>query len=174
MRRAILIAIAAAVLLPLAVPLPAAAAGSDVLSKVGHIVVIYQENWSFDSLYGKFPGANGLANAGNTMQQVDANGNPYTTLPQPLDTTLKPPGPDTRFPANLPMQPFDASQYVQPDQKTGDLVHRFRPELGLVRRRMERRPRRPRRPALPVPPPALRLFQPLRGRDGPQEGAPEG
>jgi len=125
MRRAILLAIAAAVLLPVAVPLPAAAAGSDVLSKVGHIVVIYQENWSFDSLYGKFPGADGLANAGNTVKQVDAGGNPYPTLPQPLDTTLKPPGPDTRFPANLPVQPFDASQYVQPDQKTGDLVHRF-------------------------------------------------
>jgi phospholipase C len=125
MRRAILLAIAAAVLLPVAVPLPAAAAGSDVLSKVGHIVVIYQENWSFDSLYGKFPGADGLANAGNTVKQVDASGIPYTTLPQPLDTTLKPPGPDTRFPATLPVQPFDASQYVQPDQKTGDLVHRF-------------------------------------------------
>ena len=63
MRRAILLAIAAAVLMPVLVPLPAAAASSDVLSRVGHIVVIYQENWSFDSLYGKFPGANGLANA---------------------------------------------------------------------------------------------------------------
>ena len=125
MRRAILLAIAAAVLLPVLVPLPAAAAGSDVLSRVGHIVVIYQENWSFDSLYGKFPGANGLASAGNAVKQVDLDGNPYTTLPQPLDTSSKPPSPDTRFPANLPVQPFDASQYVQPDNKTGDLVHRF-------------------------------------------------
>src|SRR5262249_6940530 len=125
MIRAILLAIAAAVLMPVVVPLPAAAAGSDMLSRVGHIVVIYQENWSFDSLYGKFPGANGLASAGDTVKQVDANGSPYTVLPQPLDTSVRPPAPDTRFPGNLPVQPFDASQYVQPDQKTGDLVHRF-------------------------------------------------
>ncbi len=32
-------------------------------AKVKHIVVVYQENWSFDSLYGRFPGANGIANA---------------------------------------------------------------------------------------------------------------
>src|SRR5262252_959003 len=93
MRRAILLAIAAAVLLPVLVPLPAAGAGSDVLSRVGHIVVIYQENWSFDSLYGKFPGARGLADAGNAVKQVDVNGSPYTTLPQPLDTGTKPPSP---------------------------------------------------------------------------------
>ncbi len=28
--------------------------------KIVHVVIIYQENWGFDSLYGKFPGANGL------------------------------------------------------------------------------------------------------------------
>src|SRR5207245_11720068 len=33
------------------------------LEKVQHVIVIYQENWSFDSLYGKFPGADGLADA---------------------------------------------------------------------------------------------------------------
>ena len=35
------------------------------LEKIQHVIVIYQENWSFDSLYGKFPGAEGLANAGD-------------------------------------------------------------------------------------------------------------
>src|SRR5437667_438202 len=30
---------------------------------IDHLVVIYQENWAFDSLFGTFPGANGLANA---------------------------------------------------------------------------------------------------------------
>src|SRR5262247_4906928 len=111
MRRAMLLVLAAAVLLPVVMPVPAAAAsGADVLSRVQHIVVIYQENWSFDSLYGKFPGANGLANAGNAVKQVDANGNAYALLPQPMDTSAKPPAPDARFPANLPVQPFDASQ----------------------------------------------------------------
>ncbi|HMA37202.1 MAG TPA: alkaline phosphatase family protein, partial [Chloroflexia bacterium] len=95
------------------------------LDKINHIIVIYQENWSFDSLYGKFPGANGLANAGATMQQVDKTGQPYATLPQPINTNLKPPGPDPRFPANLPVAPFDLTQYVAPTDKTGDLVHRY-------------------------------------------------
>src|SRR6267378_2483003 len=29
------------------------------VQRLRHIIVIYQENWSFDSLYGQFPGANG-------------------------------------------------------------------------------------------------------------------
>ncbi len=33
------------------------------LPQIDHFIVIYQENWSFDSLYPSFPGANGLANA---------------------------------------------------------------------------------------------------------------
>jgi phospholipase C len=87
--------------------------------------VIYQENWSFDGLYGAFPGANGLASAGDAVRQVDKQGKPYATLPQPIDTTKRPPAPDPRFPADLPVRPFDASAYVPPDQTTGDLVHRF-------------------------------------------------
>ncbi len=70
--------------------------------KLNHIVVIFQENRSFDSLYGSFPGADGLANAGASMRQVDRNGVPYDTLPQPIDTNLTPPAPDPRFPAALP------------------------------------------------------------------------
>jgi phospholipase C len=96
------------------------AAAKNPFGKINHIVVIYQENWSFDSYFGKFPGANGLANA-TSAAQVDKSGTPYATLPQPLLAGK----PDTRFPANLPNAPFDASQYVTADQKTGDLVHRF-------------------------------------------------
>src|SRR5216683_1015442 len=47
-------------------------AQTDGLEKINHIVVIYQENWSFDSLYGKFPGANGLAQSSSTsLNQTD-------------------------------------------------------------------------------------------------------
>src|SRR4051812_19430197 len=77
-----------------AVFLPTArAAGS--LGQVNHLIVIYQENWSFDGLYGKFPGANGLDNAGAAVQQVDKNGKEYVSLPRP----------DTGVPNNLPVQP---------------------------------------------------------------------
>jgi phospholipase C len=102
---------------------PAHGQSGELQANINHIVVIYQENWSFDSLYGRFPGANGFA--GVAVQQVDKGGVPYTTLPQPIDSRLKPPAPDPRFPANLPVQPFDASLYVSPSDHTGDLIHRF-------------------------------------------------
>jgi LPXTG-motif cell wall-anchored protein len=92
---------------------------------INHIVVIYLENHSFDNLYGTFPGANGIANAGAAATQVDKEGNLYATLPQPTNTSVRPVGPDARFPANLPNKPFNIDQFVPLNQKTGDLVHRF-------------------------------------------------
>ena len=53
---------------------------------IQHVVVIYQENWSFDGLYGSFPGANGLAglSPGRYAQIDKVTGTPLTELPQPL------------------------------------------------------------------------------------------
>lgn len=95
------------------------------IERIQHLIVVYQENWSFDSLYGSFPAANGIAQAAAAIRQVDKNGVPYTTLPQPIDTSAPTPGPDPRFPADLPVAPFDAARYVSPGMKTGDAVHRF-------------------------------------------------
>src|SRR4051794_13171522 len=89
----------------------ARAAGS--LGQINHLIVVYQENWSFDGLYGKFPGANGLDNAGATVQQVDKNGKEYVSLPRP----------DTGVPNNLPVQPFDLAAYIPPNKTTRDLIH---------------------------------------------------
>lgn len=91
------------------------------LDKINHVVVIYQENWSFDSLYGEFPGANGLDKAGASVKQVDKNGQLYATLPQPLDTSKKPPVADPRFPTSLPVAPYDLDKYAPADGKFGDL-----------------------------------------------------
>jgi phospholipase C len=102
---------------------PVRAAGA--LDRIDHVVVIYEENWSFDGLYGLFPGANGIANAGAAARQVDKNGVPYTALPQPVDTSKTPPAPDPRFPPDLPVAPFNAAEFVLPNERTGDLVHRF-------------------------------------------------
>ncbi len=107
-----------------AMPADSHRAGPAGLEKIQHVIVIYQENWSFDGLYGKLPGADGLANAGVRIRQMRKDGTPYTTLPQPLDTSRRPPSPDPRFPANLPVAPYDASQYVPPDHKTGGLKNR--------------------------------------------------
>jgi phospholipase C len=55
------------------------------IEQIEHVVVIYEENWSFDSLFGRFPGANGIANAGETIHQVDQDGAPYSVLPPAMD-----------------------------------------------------------------------------------------
>ncbi len=105
--------------------LPTSAQTPTGINKINHLIVIYQENWSFDGLYGSLPGANGLANDAGKVAQVDKSGTPYTTLPQPINTNLNPPAPDSRFPTNLPVQPFDASKYIAANQITPDLIHRY-------------------------------------------------
>jgi transposase len=62
---------ALASLLALTVPAAAQPADTDPLTKIGHIVVIFEENRSFDNFFGKFPGANGLANANEAAIQID-------------------------------------------------------------------------------------------------------
>src|SRR5262249_2147664 len=117
------------------------------LHQVEHIIIIYQENWSFDSLYGLFPGANGLRNASmvSLTQRDRLTGQPYsaqlghpfdlvsgslalTTPPQPIDTNVSPPQLDPRFPADLhTLLPYNlvTQANLQPSEKTGDIVHRF-------------------------------------------------
>jgi phospholipase C len=106
----------------LAQPQPAV---TDPLAKIGHIVVIFEENRSFDSFFGKFPGANGFASAGSFAPQIGPDGRPYKYLPAAIDTNLKPPAEDDRFPAQLPNQPFEINPYVSLDDDTGDLIHAF-------------------------------------------------
>jgi len=84
----------------------------DALAKVGHIVVIFEENRSFDNMFGLFPGADGLLNAGNAMPQVDKNGRVYDVLPFVIDTTAKPPANDARFPLQMPNGPFPIETFV--------------------------------------------------------------
>jgi len=110
------------------------------LARVEHLVVIYQENWSFDGLFGKFPGANGIANASAaSIAQTDRAGTPYATLPPSIDTRTPPPAPDPRIPANLPVMPFDLAPYVPPTSRAGNPVHRFyQQQLQINGGRMDR------------------------------------
>ncbi|MFL5343741.1 MAG: alkaline phosphatase family protein [Hyalangium sp.] len=100
--------------------------------KINHVVVIFEENRSFDNMYGEFPGANGQSNAVNAPKQIDASGQPYAVLPQPMDTTPNPDVLDPRFPADLPNAPFNIDQYVPANQPTGDLVHRWYQEQQQI------------------------------------------
>src|SRR5262245_38477244 len=121
---------------------PSEREGADILEKIDHIVVIYQENWSFDSLFGFFPGANGIANgedgSGNLLfPQVDKSGvMKIVTLPP-----VKGPGgnPDPRFPTNLPPKPYKSAPFLTqnnppggPAGLTGDMIHRFYTEQQQI------------------------------------------
>ena len=103
------------------------------LDRINHVVIIYQENWSFDGLFGKFPGANGLQNAGATIRQVDRQGLPYAVLPRPIDNRNRSAvQPDSRFPADLPVAPFDVGIFVPPSDTTGNPVHRYYQQIRQI------------------------------------------
>jgi phospholipase C len=101
---------------------------SPLKSRINHIIVIYQENWSFDSLYGQFPGVNGLQNGFDNLPQWNKStgySNYIYATPQPLNG-----GPDLRFPPGngqpaLPLIPYDLTQFVANTNTTGDIIHRF-------------------------------------------------
>ena len=93
------------------------------VGRINHVVVIYLENRSFDNMYGEFPGADGLANAGGAAPQVDAAGTAYATLPQTSDS---------RIPTGLPNAPFLIDNYLGPAVPTRDLVHRFYQEQAQI------------------------------------------
>jgi phospholipase C len=95
--------------------------------KITRVIIIFPENRSFDSLYGNFPGANGLSNAVYYTQYNQANDVPLPALPQPtLDgMSLLSSGVDNRFPASLPNRPYDCSPYVPDNYVIGDMAHLF-------------------------------------------------
>jgi phospholipase C len=65
--------------------------GRGDLQRIKHIVVIYEENHSFDNLYGGWEGVNGRSHApASHTVQVDQNGVPYSCLKQ-LDVNLTSP-----------------------------------------------------------------------------------
>jgi phospholipase C len=93
------------------------------LSQLGHVVVIYLENWSFDSMYGSFPGAEGLSSPAAAIPQIDrTTGLPFVTLPQV----------DPNIPLGLPNASFDISRFVPATQLIHDLVHRFYQEQQQI------------------------------------------
>src|SRR4029079_11055641 len=92
------------------------------LDRINHIMVIYQENHSFDNYLGTFPGADGVANAGAGATQLDKGGTPYPELPAPLANAVDGVrNPHPRFPAALPNAPFLMNDYVTPEDDTANL-----------------------------------------------------
>lgn len=95
------------------------------LSVIDTIVVIYLENRSFDTLYGLFPGAEGLESAQRTQAgtiQVDRDGTPFATLPPPLDGKKKP---DARLAHVTANGPFRLDPAVGLTGRVASPIHAF-------------------------------------------------
>ena len=124
------------------------------LAQINHIVVIYEENHSFDNLYGGWEGVNGLTSADPAhTTQVNQAGTPFSCLLQ-LDVNLASPPlgslctdttTSTTFTSAFANQPFTIDDYIPatattcpyglpngqglPGGCTRDLVHRYYQEL---------------------------------------------
>jgi acid phosphatase len=105
-------------------PVPSAA---QKLSKINHIVVIYEENHSFDNLYGGWEGVNGLSQATPArMTQVNQAGVPFTCLLQndvnlatpPLTPTCTDSTTPTTFASHFTNTPFKIDDYIKPSDTT--------------------------------------------------------
>jgi acid phosphatase len=105
-----------------------ASRGGDQLQRINHIVVIYEENHSFDNLYGGWEGVNGRAGApADHALQVgqDASRTPYDCLMQ-NDVNLAPVTPQdcsdsttgTTFTSHFTNAPFSIEQYIPKDART--------------------------------------------------------
>ena len=101
------------------------------LSGIKHIVVIYEENHSFDNLYGGWEGVNGLAgaNAAQTtqvLQSEQATPPAYTCLKQndvnltspPLSVLCSDSTTGTTFISHFSNQPFQIDAYIHPNDTT--------------------------------------------------------
>jgi phospholipase C len=96
---------------------------------IKHIVVIYEENHSFDNLFGGWEGVNGIGNAAGSghVTQNAAGGTPLPCLPQ-NDVNLASPTPlpatchgtvgTTTVDSAFTNQPFLIDSYIKPDDKT--------------------------------------------------------
>lgn len=95
------------------------------LKQIKHFVIIYQENHSFDALFGGWEGVNGLANADPARQlQRNQAGLPFGCLHQVDVNLASPPQPVTcSDPANgiesaFPNAPFRIDDYIAPADRT--------------------------------------------------------
>jgi acid phosphatase len=123
------LALCAVVALALAAPAVAAAHGSGHghddhhgkgLRGIQRIVVIYEENHSFDNLYGGWEGVNGLrrADAAHTTQ-VDQSGMPYACLLQnDVNLTTPPLGTACAPNSNFINSPFLIDDFIKPTDNT--------------------------------------------------------
>jgi acid phosphatase len=125
-RRATLLALVGfASLTPPAVASGGGHDGAKALGKIRHFVVIYQENHSFDNLYGRWEGVDGIARADAAhTRQVNQAGDRYQCLLQNDVNLASPPLPATctnttpAFTSHFPNRPFRIDDFIAPEDTT--------------------------------------------------------
>jgi phospholipase C len=110
----------------LAVPplVPRSAAKDDSLPGINHIVVIFEENRSFDNIYGGWPGVDGVTES--KVRQVGLDGAPLSCLPQTDVNLTSPPLPVTctatvggkKLDSAFKNAPFNIDDYYKRDDAT--------------------------------------------------------
>src|SRR5258708_27979652 len=90
------------------------------LNDINHIVVIYEENHSFDNLYGGWEGVNGLAGADAAhTTQIGQDGSAYSCLLQNhVNLTVPPLAPTCRPTSHFANQPFGVDANIPASTKT--------------------------------------------------------
>jgi acid phosphatase len=98
--------------------------------RIDHIVVIYEENHSFDNLFGEWERVDGLRGA-RPQKQVAPDGTPLACLPQNDVNLTSPPLPATctGAPASSAFtnRPFSIDSYIQATDKTCPAPGQFLP-----------------------------------------------
>src|SRR5439155_585188 len=97
------------------------------LNEIQHIVVIYEENHSFENLYGGWEGVNGRSDAPTAKTiQIGQGGAPYTCLLQNDVNLTSPPLPadcpdtttGTPFTSHFTNAPFSIEAFIPKDART--------------------------------------------------------
>ena len=110
-----------ALAIALALGAAAASAATDPLPRVKHFVVIYEENHSFDNLYGGWEQVRGLEDARpENTRQLNQRGTPFACLRQtdlnlaspPLPATCHDETTATPFDSAFPNAPFKIDDYI--------------------------------------------------------------
>lgn len=108
-------------------PKPKPPTAAQRFAKIKRVVVIYEENHSFDNLYGGWEGVNGLANATAAEKtQLNQAGTPFTCLMQidvnltspPLGTECTDTTTGTSFTSHFTNAPFAIDDYITPTDTT--------------------------------------------------------
>ena len=110
---------------PVADPGSAGEIGRPETVPIEHLVVIFSRIAPSTISMGSFRGQMGSFRRRRASSQTNANGVPYVTLPPIVNSWANPPAVDTRFPSDLPNEPFLIEDYVPLADIDPSPTHRF-------------------------------------------------